>query len=334
MITVADLQAIAGSRTRSRTIQQICTAFNAYAWEYGLECKEDIALCLAHISVETGGFRRLSENMSYSAGRLMQVWPSRFKTMAQAKKYERNPQKLANYVYGGRMGNKGRPNAGWLYRGSGPGQVTGYNNFKRVQDETGLPVVDNPDILRSADSGMKATLMLWQKWGMNSYARSRDVRGSRKRWNGGYHGLKEVNAAFLRGMARDLGVKSVPIPQQRPEPPIIVPDPITLPDEVIEDPKVIEDALRDSGSRTIKETDVVEKVSLWSGFIATIKYAIDQVTDTLKDLPEWVWPVLIVLGVGFVWYRSRKIKAARVDDAMSGKNISRIDQIKAFVRNR
>lgn len=112
MITVADLQAIAGSRSRSSMLGNIAEAFNRYAPEYGVTGQEEIALCLAHICVETGGFRQLEENMNYSAKRLMQVWPSRFKTLAVAKQYERNPQKLANYVYGSRMGNKGKPNAG------------------------------------------------------------------------------------------------------------------------------------------------------------------------------------------------------------------------------
>lgn len=120
-------------------------------------------------------------------------------------------------------------------------------------------------------------------------------------------------------------------PKPRPEP---IKEPTPLPDEVIEDPQIVEDALRKDGSRTITASDTVEKVSLWSGFVATVKYAIDQVTDTLKDLPDWVWPVLIIAALAFIWTRSRKIKAARVDDAMSGKNVSRLDALKAFVRNR
>lgn len=204
MITAGNLQHISGARSRSRTIQQIADAFNKYAGQYGVTSQKDVAQFLANVSIETGGFRHLAENMNYSAKRLRQVWPSRFKTVAKAKQYENNPQKLANYVYGDRLGNKGRENAGWLYRGSGPGQVTGYSNFLSVQKETGLPVVSNPDLLREADSGMRAALILWQKWGLS--AMDGQTTNIRKRWNGGSHGLNEVKAAYARAMQIDLSM--------------------------------------------------------------------------------------------------------------------------------
>jgi putative chitinase len=52
------------------------------------------------------------ENLNYtSASRIRGVWPSRF-TLATAIDYVRQPQKLANKVYGGRLGDT-RPNDGW-----------------------------------------------------------------------------------------------------------------------------------------------------------------------------------------------------------------------------
>jgi putative chitinase len=206
MVTLADLHAISGVRSNSATTKAILAAFNKYAAAYGVDTKQRIALCLAHISVETGGFRRLDENLNYSAKRLRQVWPSRFKADAVARKYARNPQALANYVYGNRLGNKGRPNAGWLYRGSGPGQVTGYDNFLKVERETGIPFTSKPDLMRDPDMGMKGTLILWQKWGMNELADKEFVTVSRKKWNGGTHGLSETLAAWSRGLKRDLSV--------------------------------------------------------------------------------------------------------------------------------
>ncbi len=101
---------------------------------------EQTAYVLATAFHETGGkMQPVEENLNYiSASRIRQVWPSRFSTVAAAQPYVRNPQALANKVYGGRMGNTGA-NDGWLYRGRGLVQITGRDNYKKY----GLG--DNPD---------------------------------------------------------------------------------------------------------------------------------------------------------------------------------------------
>ena len=54
---------------------------------------------------ESGELQRLVENLSYTAARLCAVWPNRFATVDAAQPYERNPERLANYVYARRLGN-------------------------------------------------------------------------------------------------------------------------------------------------------------------------------------------------------------------------------------
>lgn len=98
-----------------------------------------LAYILATAHHETGArFAPVEENLNYSAKRLTQVWPTRFPTIAAAAPYANNPQKLANKVYGGRMGNTG-PEDGWRYRGRSLVQITGKDNY----DKYGL--ADDPD---------------------------------------------------------------------------------------------------------------------------------------------------------------------------------------------
>ncbi|MBD9647472.1 hypothetical protein IB267_03780 [Ensifer sp. ENS09] len=90
-----------------------------------------LAAIFAAASHETGGaMQPVTENLSYSAKRLTQVWPGRFPTLASAQPFANNPRKLANRVYGGRLGNTD-DNDGWLYRGRGLAQITGRANYAK-----------------------------------------------------------------------------------------------------------------------------------------------------------------------------------------------------------
>jgi putative chitinase len=90
-----------------------------------------LAAILAEGYHETGGkMQPIEENLNYSAKRLTQVWPGRFPTIASAKPYANNPRRLANKVYGGRLGNTD-PDDGWLYRGRGLSQITGKENYSK-----------------------------------------------------------------------------------------------------------------------------------------------------------------------------------------------------------
>ncbi|KSV89787.1 hypothetical protein [Sinorhizobium sp. GL28] len=80
---------------------------------------------------ETGGaMRPVEENLNYSANRLTKVWPARFPTLASAEPYAGKPRKLANRVYGGRLGNV-EADDGWRYRGRGLAQITGKANYAK-----------------------------------------------------------------------------------------------------------------------------------------------------------------------------------------------------------
>ena len=101
--------------------------------------KQWLAYILATAFHETGGkMAPIEENLNYTAARIREVWPKRFASVKAAQPYARNPHKLANKVYGGRMGNAG-PDDGWTYRGRGQAQITGKTNYAK------FGLVDAPD---------------------------------------------------------------------------------------------------------------------------------------------------------------------------------------------
>ena len=121
----------------------------------------DIDDFLGQVLHESSLLERLEENLYYTtASRICSVWPSRFPTVNDSAPYVRNPQALANRVYGGRLGNTA-PSDGWRYRGSGPIQVTGKANFAALEKITGMPLVENPDLLRQPGCEALRVCIAW-----------------------------------------------------------------------------------------------------------------------------------------------------------------------------
>ena len=163
----------------------------------GIDTGLRIAHCLAQSSVETGGFTRLVENLNYSALRLTQVWPARFRNIAAAQPYAHNPEALANKTYGGRLGNI-QPGDGWKYRGRGTKQTTGRDNYEVVESVTGMNVVSNPDQLADPDKGTLAGCVYWKERGCSALADADDIQALTRRINGGVNGLVDRKIALTR----------------------------------------------------------------------------------------------------------------------------------------
>lgn len=163
---------------------------------------DDLPNFLAQVVHESGRLSSLEENLSYSAERLMQVWPSRFPSRAVALPFARNPRALANRVYGGRMGNVA-PDDGWKYRGRGLIQLTGRNNYALAETLTGLPLLEMPDLLLEQEPALRASIAWWEE-NVPDDALGNVTRVTRV-VNGGTHGLAERER--LTGIAsRALGV--------------------------------------------------------------------------------------------------------------------------------
>jgi putative chitinase len=156
------LEILLGLGVRAKVAQSWATAF-AVVIGPDTFSKGDAELpaFLGQILHESKGLERMEEDLYYSTpDRLMQVWPTRFKTVGDCLPYLRSPEALANRVYGGRLGNT-MPGDGWRYRGSGLIQVTGGDNFRAVQKSTGIPVYDRPELLRQATPECLRCCIAW-----------------------------------------------------------------------------------------------------------------------------------------------------------------------------
>jgi putative chitinase len=150
--------------------------------------REEIDDFLAQIIHESAHLSRLEENLRYSAQRLTQVWPSRFPTVEAATPFAYNPVALAEKVYGGRMGND-HPGDGWLYRGRGPIMLTGAEAYELAQVETGLALVDKPELAATPRGGMLVSIAWWERRIPDHLIGNVDLVS--RRVNGGSNGLAE-----------------------------------------------------------------------------------------------------------------------------------------------
>lgn len=104
----------------------------------------------------------ITENLNYTAQRIREVWPSRFASVAAAQPYAKNPQALANKVYGGRLGNVSL-NDGWNYRGRALVQITGKALYTKFGELLGLDLVGKPDLALQIDTAVKILVVGMQR---------------------------------------------------------------------------------------------------------------------------------------------------------------------------
>ena len=129
----------------------------------------------------------------------MRVWPSRFPDQATADQYANNPEKIANKVYAGRMGNT-EDGDGWKYHGRGVIQLTGKDNYMFCGQAIKLDLINNPDLLLEPMNAMLSAGWFWNKRGLNAAA---DVSGWEeitRKINGGVLGLDDRIAKITKAL--------------------------------------------------------------------------------------------------------------------------------------
>jgi len=154
-----------------------------------------LAHFLAQCGHESGGFRATQENLNYSAKGLNGIFKKYFPTEASAAAYARNPQKIANKVYGGRMGNGLEASGeGYKFRGRGYIQLTGKENYTAFGKAIGEDILANPDKVASTYALLSAA-WFFSKNGLHKMAdggaTDQVVTSITKRVNGGTIGLAD-----------------------------------------------------------------------------------------------------------------------------------------------
>lgn len=152
-----------------------------------------LAHFLAQCDHESAGFKVKEENLNYSAERLIQIFPNYF-DKSTAKQYERNPQKIANRVYGNRMGNSNQLSGdGYKYRGRGYIQLTGKSNYQLFDKTCDDDILSNPDLV-ATKYPLRSALWFFDAnrlWDLCDKPTEQAVKNVTRRINGGLNGIDD-----------------------------------------------------------------------------------------------------------------------------------------------
>jgi putative chitinase len=160
--------------------------------EYQINTPERVAAFIAQCAHESGGFKFLTENLNYKAESLLKVFPKYFKTLDEARAYEKQPERIANKIYANRMGNSDEASGdGWRYRGRGLIQLTGHDNYAFFAGSLGIPVEEAAEYLQTFEGAVQSACFFWESNNLNQWADKRDILTLTKRINGGTIGLAD-----------------------------------------------------------------------------------------------------------------------------------------------
>lgn len=177
-----------------------CKAFESEATPKAFSAfDEELDDFLSQVLHESGMLSRTVENLNYkTADRIQAVWPSRFPNSESAAPFVRNPEALANKVYGGRLGNH-KDGDGWKYRGRGLIMVTGRDNYRRLGHAIGVDLENNPEFLEAPTVALKASIAWWERNVPDVFVN--DVVKVTKAVNGGKVGLDHRTELYAKAKA-------------------------------------------------------------------------------------------------------------------------------------
>ena len=130
------------------SVWALLRAWDSHPW---LDDNRWLAYILGTAAVETGDFRVMSEFLHFnSAEAIVRHWKGRFRDVAEAEAYVNNPEKLADRVYQGMLGNT-QPGDGWRYRGRGILQLVGRENYSKYGKLIEVDLERRPDLVLNRD---------------------------------------------------------------------------------------------------------------------------------------------------------------------------------------
>tara|TARA_R100000027_G_scaffold59640_1_gene50051 strand:- start:324 stop:1208 length:885 start_codon:yes stop_codon:yes gene_type:complete len=173
---------------------------------YEITTERRVAHFLSQCAHESANFKRLEENLNYSAKALRAVFGRYFGDAPKrdADEYHRQPEMIANYVYMDefrkyKMGNI-YDGDGWLFRGRGLKQLTGRDNYTKFGESIGMTAEEAAEYVQSFNGSIQSACWFWDTNNLNDIADGDNVKLMTKKINGGSIGLEDRQRRYVVAM--------------------------------------------------------------------------------------------------------------------------------------
>jgi putative chitinase len=171
--------------------------------KYEINTPNRVAGFFAQTGHESQSLKVLEENLFYRAETLDKIFPKYFKNAGRnAAEYAKQPQKIANVVYANRMGNgDAASNDGYNFRGRGPIQLTGRENYTNFGKTVGLTAEEVIDYIQTKKGALESACWYWKSRNLNATCDANDIVKMTKLINGGTIGLEDRKKHYDEALA-------------------------------------------------------------------------------------------------------------------------------------
>ena len=163
----------------------------------GIDSPEELANFMAQVTHESNGLRSLNEVFRYTKGisqisdkvrSALRQGPEALET-ARVEALNGKPEKLAELMYGGRMGNDLSGDA-FKYHGRGYIQLTGKDQYEEAGIALGVDLLKAPELAAKPEYAGKIAIWYWNK-NLHGKPAAEDVKQATHAINGGENGLDD-----------------------------------------------------------------------------------------------------------------------------------------------
>lgn len=153
---------------------------------FGIEGRLPLAAFLAQALHESARLTALEESLWYrDPVRIASIFRSAFRSPSEAAPFARSPERLANRVYAGRLGNGDEASGdGWRYRGRGLFQLTGRDNYHRAALALDRPYLEQPELVAQPRDAALTAAWYWSSRRLSELALTNDVDAITRAVNG------------------------------------------------------------------------------------------------------------------------------------------------------